>query len=142
MPVLLHGFVVVAERAIGHEVHMISVVESVVGEIVTSCSCDGRDHVKVIYLRCLYEVSTLHHDVHHLRNIQAVKVIVICHILAITLIDIPQEAHHLYIVEVVSMLAWMELMQVEQHLVGDSHEGMFAAQRPIDLEAVEIDRAD
>ena len=142
MPVLLHGFVVVAERAIGHEVHMICVVESVVGEIVTSRSCDGRNHVQVIYLGSLDEVATLHHDVHHLRNIQAVQVIVISHILAITLIDIPQEAHHLYIVEVVSMLAWMELMQVEQHLVGDSHEGMFAAQRPIDLEAVEIDRAD
>lgn len=40
------------------------------------------------------------------------------------------------------MLARMELMQVEQHLVGDGHEGMLAAQSSIDLKAVEINRAD
>ena len=64
------------------------------------------------------------------------------HILAVALVDLTQEAHQLYIVEVADLLAWQELWKVEEHLVGDGHEGVFAAQRPIDFEAVEVNLAD
>ena len=138
MPVLLDSLVVVAQRPVSHEVHMVSVVESIVGKIVTSSRRDGRHHVQVVHLGYLKKVPALHHDVHHLRDVQAVQVIVIGHILAVALVDLTQEAHQLYIVEVADLLAWQELWKVEEHLVGDGHEGVFAAQRPIDFEAVEV----
>ena len=67
---------------------MISVVETIMGEVVAGRRSDRRDKVKVVKLGDRCQVTLLDKHVHHLSDISPVQIVVICHITPIALVDL------------------------------------------------------
>ena len=88
MPILLHRLVVVAERAISHKVYMISIVEAIVGKVMTCRRCHSGDKVDVAKLSNLADISCLDHHVEHLSDVKPMQVVVVGNICTIPLPDL------------------------------------------------------
>ena len=84
MPVLLHCFVVISDRAWCHEVHMVDVSEAIVCKVMTRTSCDACNEVKVAELGHRVQTTLCNHEVQHLGDIGTVKIVMICNVLAVS----------------------------------------------------------
>ena len=80
VPVLLYRLVVVPERPVRHEVHVVRVIVAIVVVIVTRSRCDRRHHVEVIQLRQITQISIFDEHVHTLSYIRSMQVVVILHV--------------------------------------------------------------
>lgn len=87
VPIFLNCFVVVPERAVCHEIHMVRVVIPIVVEVVARCCRDGRDQVQVVELNDLAKVPIFDEHVHALSNVCAMQIVVVLDLPSVALVD-------------------------------------------------------
>ena len=72
MVVFLHRLVAVSNSSVSDSVYMVSIVEAVVAEIVTSSCQNNRENIDLIQLRVLNNISFHHHQEAHLHHVRRV----------------------------------------------------------------------
>ena len=140
MPVLLHGLIVVAKGAFGHEVHVVDVRFAVVIEVMTRSGCERRNQIKIVELRHGFKAALGEHQVQHLGNISAVKVVMIADILLVASLYGLQKCDQLVVVELDGGGECER--QVLHHPENSHHEGVLATQLLANIECIEIEAVD